>query len=57
MDDLADYCFRLSRSQGMSYLRESRGNYDTMSILTGVAPSIRPYIVSQIRWMTPDGVL
>ena len=32
MDDIENYCFRLSRSQGMSYLRASRCNYDTMSI-------------------------
>ena len=26
MDDLGNYCFYLSRSQGMLYLRESRDN-------------------------------
>ena len=38
MDDLVNFCFRLSRSQGISYLKESRGNYDTVSILRGVVP-------------------
>ena len=30
MDDLANYCFRLSWSQGMSDLRATRGNCDTV---------------------------
>ena len=58
MDDLENYYFRLSRSQGMSDLREIRGNYDTMLILRGVASSIQPSVYNQrlIR-MPPDGVL
>ena len=35
MDDLSNYCFHIYRSQGMSDLSESRGNYDTVSILRG----------------------
>ena len=32
MDDLENYCFHLSKSEGMSDLRASIGNYDTVSI-------------------------
>ena len=32
MDDHENYCFHLSRSQRMSDLRASGGNYDTMLI-------------------------
>ena len=32
MEDLENYCFHHSRSQGMSYLRASGGSYDTMLI-------------------------
>ena len=46
MDDLANCCFHLSRSQGVSDLRASRGNYDTVSILRGVAPSGRPSVAT-----------
>ena len=38
MDDIENYCFCLYRSQGMSYLRASKGNYCTISNLIGVAP-------------------
>ena len=58
MDDFANYCFKLFRSQGMSYLRESRVKYDTMLFLRGVAPSSRSYVETQrVIWMPPDGVL
>ena len=57
MGDPESYCFHLSMSQGISYLRSSRGNYDTVSILRGVEISIRPYVATQIIWMPPDGVL
>ena len=40
MDGTAKYFVRLSRSQGISYLREIRGNYGTMLILIGVSMSI-----------------
>ena len=57
MDDLANDCFHLSRSQGMSDLGEIRGNYDTMLILREAAPSSRPYVATQIViWMSQDGV-
>ena len=46
MDDLANYCFRLSRSQGMSDLKVSRSNYDTMLILIVVAPSSKASVVT-----------
>ena len=48
MDDFANYCFHLYRSQGMLDFRESRGNDDTMSILRGLTPSIRPSLVTKI---------
>ena len=32
MDDIENHCFRLSRSQGVSDLRESGIHYDTMLI-------------------------
>ena len=52
MDDLSYYCFRLSRSQGLSYSREIRVNYDTILILRGVAlsniSSVAPRRVIQI---------
>ena len=57
MDDIANDGFHLSISQGMSDLKAIRGNYDTVSILRGVAPSIRPSKTTQIIWMPPDGVL
>ena len=38
MDDLANYCFRISRSQGMPDFRDIRGVYDTVLVLRGVAP-------------------
>ena len=57
MDNLENYCFRISRSQCLSELRTSRGNYDTMSILRGVALSSRPFIATQIIWILLDGVL
>ena len=58
MGDIVNYCFHLSTSQGVSYLRESIGNYVTMLILRGVSPSSRPSIATQrlIR-MPPDGDL
>ena len=50
--------FHISRSQGMSDLRASRVNYDTMVILRGVATSRRTYVATQrVIWMPPDGVL
>ena len=57
MGDLADNCFHISRSQGISYLREIRDNDDTVSILRGVAPSGRTSVATRIIWMPPDGVL
>ena len=41
MDDLEMYCFHHYMSQGMSDLRSTRGNYDTMMILRGVLLSSR----------------
>ena len=46
MGGLANYCLQLSRSQGMSDLRASRGNYDTMLILKGFAPSSGPSVAT-----------
>ena len=60
MDDIENYCFQLYRSQGMlaqSNLRASRGSYDIMLILRGVAPSIRPYVATRKIRMPLDGVL
>ena len=58
MDDLANYCFNIYRSQEMSYLGAIRDNYDTMLILRGVAPSIRTYVVNRrVIWIPPDGIL
>ena len=58
MGGLSNYCFHLSRSQGMSDLRASSGNYDTMLILRGVSPSIQPSVATRrVIWMPPDGVL
>ena len=57
MDDFAKYCFHLSRSQGISDLRASRGNYTTVSTLIVVALSIRPSISTQIIRIPPDGDL
>ena len=47
MDDIANYCFHLSRSQGMQDLRASGGNYDTMIILRGLVPSSRNSVAIQ----------
>ena len=41
MNDFVNDCFHLSGSQGMSDLRARRGNYKTLSILIGNAPSSR----------------
>ena len=58
MNDLAYYRFGLSISQWISYLSSIRGNYDTMLILRGVTPSIRPYVVTRGLIQIPqDGVL
>ena len=57
MDDLANYCFHLSRLQEISDLRASRGNYDTVSILKGIVQSSRPSVATRIIRMPPDGVL
>ena len=58
INDLTSYCLHLSSSQGMLYLRSIRGNYDTMLILRGVTPSIRPYVVTRGLIQIPqDGVL
>ena len=37
MDDHSNYYFHLSRSQGVSYLRASRVNYEAVLILRVVA--------------------
>ena len=56
--DISNYCLRFSRSQGMSDLRESRGNYDIMLILRGFASSIWSYVATQrVIRMPPDGIL
>ena len=57
MDDITNYCFHISRSQGMSDLMTRRGNYDTMLILRGVVLSSWTYVSTQVIWMLPDGVL
>ena len=58
MDDLSDYCFRLSRSQGMSDFRKSRVNYNTMFILIVAAPSsLTSGETRRVIWMPLDGVL
>ena len=57
MDNLANYCFQIFRSQGISDLRSRRGNYDTVPILRGAALSIRPSKKTEVIWMPPDGVL
>ena len=40
MDDLANYCLQLYGSKGMSDLRASRGNYDTMLVLEEFHPKL-----------------
>ena len=57
MDDIENYFFRLSRSQGMSYLRASRGYYDALSISRRVSLSSRPYVATPLIRMIPDCVL
>ena len=58
IDYIANYCLRLSISHGISYLRASRDNDDTMLILRGVALSNLPYVLTQrVIWIPPDGVL
>ena len=57
MDNLENYCFRISRSQGMSYLRASGGNYDTVSIFRGFSTSSWTSVVTRIIWMPTDCVL
>ena len=57
MDYLVNHSFRISRSQGMSYLRESRGHHDTVSIFRLFVLSIRPSVETQIIRMPPDGFL
>ena len=57
MDGLANYCFHLSRSQGMLDLKESRGNYDSMLILRGLVTSSKTSVAPQrVNWMSLDGV-
>ena len=52
MDGIDNYCFHFSRSQGMSYLRASGGNYDTMFILRRILPSSWPSVATQrVIWM------
>ena len=46
IDDLESHCFHLYSPQGMSDLRASRGNYDTMLIFIGVAPSSRTSVAT-----------
>ena len=54
MDELASYCFHLYSSKGMLDLRSIRGNYDTIFILRGVAPSRWPsVIIRRVIWMPP----
>ena len=48
MDDLENYCFHICMSQGMSYLRAGRSNYDNVLILRLVALSSRNYLETQI---------
>ena len=58
IDGLENYCFRLSRSQGMSDLREIISNYDTMLTLTIVAPSIQTSVATRrVIRMPQDDVL
>ena len=57
MDDIENYCFQLSGSQGMLDLISSRGNYGTVLNLRGVSPSRRTYVATRIIQMTPNGVL
>ena len=46
MANIENDCFHLSRSQGMSDLRESIGKYDTMLILRGFAPTGKTSVVT-----------
>ena len=57
MDDIENYCFQLSRSQGMYNLRAGRVNDGTMLILRGVVPSSWTSVATQRVIRTPpDGV-
>ena len=58
MDDIENYCFQIYMLQGMSDLGSIRGNYDTISILRGVATPSQNYVTNRrVIWMPPDGVL
>ena len=57
MDDISKSFFHIYRSQGMLDFRAIIGNYDTVSILRGFAPSIQPSAVIRIIRMPLDGVL
>ena len=57
MDDIENYCFRLSSSQGVLELRASRSNYGTMLILRGVVPASRLSVATRrVIRMSPYGV-
>ena len=57
MNYLENYCLHISRLQGMSGLRESGGNNDTMFIERNF-PSSRTYVATQRVFQMPsDGVL
>ena len=58
MDDLANYFSAFLGHNKVLGLRESRGSFDTMLILIGVALSSRTSVATQIVIrMPPDGVL
>ena len=57
MDDISKSFSHIYRSQGMLDFRAIIGNYDTVSILRGFAPSIQPSAVIRIIRMPLDGVL
>ena len=58
MGGLANYCFHISRSQGMSDLRARGDSYDTKLILIGVVISSWTFVVTRgLTWMPWYGVL
>ena len=58
MNDIKNYCFHLSRSQGMSDLKAIGGDCGTMLVLRGVALSRRTSVgTRRLIRMPPGGVI
>ena len=57
MNYISNDCFHLSSSQGMSDLRATGGNYDTMLIESSLLRSWPSAATLRVICMPPDGVL